>query len=231
LKKLYRISPFIIALMLASTAFTQKQFPKFSLATDLGLQRSFKEGQRYYAGGHTVHAIFHTDARNAIYTWISYYSNGKFSNDVTATAKLPATTPQQINYRNNAEMRFKHISVGWRRFINGNYNDESGHIYGYAGFGILLGRVDNTHTTPNSTPVVIDTADYNVPVRAGRANFKRLTVDLGLGYEGHMGANIYWYAEGRAWIPASDYPSKYIFVNDNAPLVGMFNLGIRILFE
>lgn len=225
MKKLYRIFLFVIALMLASTAFTQRQFPKFSLATDLGLQRSFKKEQRYFAGGHTVHGIFHTDARNAVYVWLSYYSAGKFSNDITATAKLPATTPQEINYRNNASMRFKHISMGWRRFINGNYNDESGHLYGYAGFGIMLGRIENTHS------VGIDTVDYTVPVRSGKANFKRLTADLGFGYEGHMGANIYWYAEGRVWIPASDFPSKYLFVNENAPLVGMFNLGIRILFE
>ena len=225
MKKLYRIFLFVITLALATTAFTQKQFPKFSLATDLGLQHSFKKEQRYYAGGHTVHAIFHTDSRNAVYAWISYYSPGKFSNDITATAKLPATTPQQIDYRNNASMRFKHISLGWRRIINGEYDDERNHFYGYAGFGILLGRVENSHS------VAIDTADYNVPVRAGKANFKRLTADLGFGYEAHMGANIYWSAEGRAWIPASDFPSKYIFVNENAPLVGMFNLGIRILFE
>jgi hypothetical protein len=225
LKKLYRIFLFVIAMMLASTAFTQKRFPQFSLATDLGFQHSFKKEQRYSAGGHTVHGIFHTDSRNAVYAWLSYYSAGKFHNDLTATAKLPATSPQQIGYRNNASMRFKHLSLGWRRFINGNYDDESGHLYGYAGLGILLGRVDNTHS------VSIDTADYNVPVRAGKANFKRLTADLGFGYEGHMGANIYWYAEGRAWIPTTDFPSKYIFVNENAPLVGMFNLGIRILFE
>jgi hypothetical protein len=225
LKKLYRIFLFVIAMMLASTAFTQKQSPSFSLATDLGLQRSFKKGQQYWAGGHTVHGIFHTDSRNAVYAWIAYYSAGEFSNDITATAKLPATTPQQIDYRNKASMRFKHISVGYRRVIDGDYNDESGHLYAYAGFGILLGRVQNTQS------VGIDTADYNVPVRTGIANFKRLTADLGFGYERHMGARIYWYAECRAWIPASDYPSKYLFVNNNAPLVGMFNLGLRILFE
>jgi hypothetical protein len=224
LKKPYRIPLFALALMLASTAMGQSQFPKFSLATDLGLQRSFKKEQRYFAGGHTVHLIFHTDNRNAVYGWLSYYSAGKFNNNVTATAKLPATTPQEIPYLNKAQMRFKHISFGWRRFLNGNYNDESGHFYGYAGFGILLGRVDNTHSPS------IDTADYFVPVREGKANFKRLTIDAGFGYEAHMGANIYFYTEGRVWIPASDYPSKYIFVNENAPLVGMFNLGLRILF-
>lgn len=225
MKQTSRIYLLAASLLLSSSLLAQSNFPKFSLATDLGLQRSFKKGQRYFAGGHTVHAIFHTDNRNAVYGWISYYSNGKFSNDVTATAKLPATTPQQINYRNDAEMRFKQLSFGWRRFLTGTYNDEENHLYATAGFGILLGRVDNKHS--NS----IDTADYNVPVRVGKANFKRLTVDFSLGYEFHLGANVYWYTEARFWIPASDYPSKYIFVNDNAPLVGMANLGIRILFE
>ena len=71
---------------------------------------------------------------------------------------------------------------------------------------------------------------YQVPVRIGKANFKRLTLDLGLGWETPLGADIFIYAEGRAWIPTTDYPSKYIFINDNAPLVGMINTGIRILF-
>jgi len=31
-------------------------------------------------------------------------------------------------------------------------------------------------------------------------------------------------------VPATDYPSKYLYVNDDSPLVGMFNLGVRILF-
>jgi hypothetical protein len=38
------------------------------------------------------------------------------------------------------------------------------------------------------------------------------------------------YASGKLWIPTSDYPSKYLFVNDDAPLVGMLGVGIRILF-
>ena len=212
---------FFICFAVASYA----QPARFSIATDLGLQRSFKKGQQYWAGGHTIQAQFHFTSKDGAYAWISYYTNGKFDNNVIATAKSPATVPQQINYLNHALMRFKQISIGWKKYLKGSFDKEEGwNLYGYAGFGLILGRVDNSHS------VSIDTVVYKVPVRMGKANFKRLTLDLGLGWEVPLGADIYFYAEGRAWIPTTDYPSKYIFVNDNAPLVGMINAGIRILF-
>ena len=205
--------------------FASAQPTRLSIATDLGLQRSFKKGQQYWAGGHTIQAQFHFTSKDGAYVFISYYTNGKFSNNVTATAKSAVTVPRQINYVNNAVMRFKQISVGWKKYMKGSSDIEEGwSIYGYAGFGLLLGRVDNSHSVP------LDTVVYNVPVRKGKANFKRLTLDLGLGWELPIGADTFIYAEGRAWIPTTDYPSKYIFVNDNAPLVGMVNVGIRILF-
>jgi hypothetical protein len=197
----------------------------FSIATDLGLQRSFKKEQRYMAGGHTVHALFHFTPRGSVYAWISYYSVGKFSNNLTATAKDQSTTPQQVNYRNNAEMRFKHLSVGWKHYFRGRYDAEEGwNLYGYTGFGLMLGRVVNSHS------VFIDTAIYDVPVYSGKANFKRLTLDVGAGYEVPLGGDIFFYTEGRLWIPTTDYPSKHIFINENAPLVASVNFGVRILF-
>ena len=202
------------------------QFPVFSLSTDLGAQRSFKKGQQYWAFGHTLQGHFNFTPKDGIYLWLSYYTNGDFSNQVTATAKSPATLPQQIAYTNNAVMGLKHFSTGWKKYLKGTFDSEGAwSLYGYAGFGLLLGRIENTHS------VAIDTNVYYVPVRSGKANFKRLTFDLGLGYEIPLGGDIYFYMEGRAWIPASDYPSKFLFVNDNAPLVGMLNAGIRILFN
>jgi hypothetical protein len=198
---------------------------QFSIASDIGLQRSFKKGQQYWAVGPTIQVQFHFSPKDGAYAWISYYTNGKFSNNVTASAKSPTTLPQQINYVNNAVMRFKQISIGWKKYLKGAFNIEEGwNIYGYAGFGLIMGRVVNTHS------VSIDTSVYKVPVRSGKANFKRLTVDLGLGWEVPLGGDTFFYAEGRVWIPTTDYPSKFIFVNDNAPLVGMINAGIRILF-
>ncbi len=217
-----KIFLFIIVIFLSIFSFSQIQF---SIATDLGLQRSFKKEQRYWAGGHTVQTQFNFNAKSGFYAWIAYYSVGKFSNNVTATAKSVSTTPQQVNYVNNAEMRFKHFSLGWKRYLKGSYIAEEGWgLYCYAGLGILLGKVTNSHS------VSIDTSVYFVPVRSGKANFKRLTADLGLGWEIPIGADIFFYIEGRVWIPTTDYPSKYIFINENAPLVGMLNAGLRIMF-
>ena len=214
------ISLYFITFFVVASGQTQ-----FSIASDLGLQRSFKKGQQYWAGGPTIQVQFHFSPKDGAYAWISYYTNGKFSNNVIASAKSTTTLPQQINYINNAVMRFKQISIGWKKYLKGAFNaEEKWNIYGYAGFGLIMGRVDNTHSVP------IDTSVYNVPVRSGKANFKRLTIDLGIGWEVPLGGDTFFYAEGRVWIPTTDYPSKFIFVNDNAPLVGMINAGIRILF-
>jgi hypothetical protein len=214
----------IVAILCCLAAISQQT--QFSLATDLGLQRSFKKEQQYWAGGHTIHCHFHVTPKDGIYLWLSYYSTGKFSNNLTATAKSPLTTPQQIRYVNEANMGFKQFSIGCKKYLKGSSNAEEGwNLYSYAGFGLLLGHVENTHSN------AIDTNVYVVPVRSGNANFKRLTLDLGLGWEVPLGGSIFFYTEGRVWIPTTSYPSKYIFVNKNAPLVGMFNTGVRILFD
>lgn len=175
--------------------------------------------------GHTINSIINITPKEGIYVWFAYYTNGNFRNDLTATAKSPTTIPQTIDYTSRSKMRFKHISIGWRKYLKGACDIEKGwSLYTSAGFGLLPGRVSNIHT------VTIDTAEYNVPVRNGVANFKRLTADLALGYERPIGADFYFYAEGKVWIPASDYPSKHIFVNNNAPLTAMLDFGLRILF-
>lgn len=221
LKKIFYIPVFL--LLLSTTASTQTM--QFSAATDLGLMRSFKEGQQFWTFGHTIHGFFDISPKEGVYIWFSYYNRGKFSNNLSAIAKSPLTLPQEINYVNRASLFFKHFSVGWRKFLVGRCDNEKGwNLYTTAGLGLLFGRVSNVHSTP------IDTADYNVPVLAGAAKFKRLTADLSLGYEKPLGAGFFLYGEGRVWIPASDYPSKYIFVNEKAPLTGMFNIGLRVLF-
>ena len=194
------------------------------MATDLGLQYSFKKEQRYLAGGHTAHALFHFTPRGAAYAWIAYYTVGKFRNSLVADAKSPSTIPQQQPYQNRAEMRFKHFSVGWKHYLKGAFNSSKWNLYTYGGFGLLLGRVVNNHSLP------IDTSVYDLPVLPGKANFKRLTLDCGIGYEIPIGADVYFYNDGRLWLPTTDYPSKHIFVNDNAPVVAVINFGIRVLF-
>ncbi|HLG40209.1 MAG TPA: hypothetical protein VI461_11095 [Chitinophagaceae bacterium] len=219
-----KIPSLLLATFVAVSVFSQT--PQFSLASDVSLLRSFKKDQRYWSIGQTVNFHFHFTSKDGVYAWISYYSNGKFKNDLAATAKQPATTPQQLNYRNSAELRFKHISLGWRKYLKGAFNTEKGwNLYSYAGFGLMIGSVVNTHS------VGIDTSLYIAPVSAGKANFKRLTLDLGLGIEWPVGGDIFIYFEGRALVPTTDYPSKYLFVNSNAPFTAAANAGLRILFN
>jgi hypothetical protein len=216
----------LILLLAFSSTAGYCQYPQLSVATDLGLQKSFKKDQQYLAIGQTINALIHLTPKEGMYVWFAYYSNGKFKNDVTATAKSVLTTPQQINYINDVKMRIKHFSMGYRKYIVGSADAEvKWNLYGYAGLGILMGRAENIHS------VFIDTAIYNVPVRSGKGNFKRLTLDLGIGWEIPLGGDFFFYAEGRTWIPTTGYPSKYLFVNNNAPVVGMVNAGLRILFN
>ena len=196
------------------------------MSTDLGIQRSFKKEQKYWAVGHTLQAHLNFTEKEGIYAWVSYYSDGKFSNLVLASAKSPSVTPAIIGYRNHASMRFKQFSIGYKKYLKGKVDaEETWNIYAYGGFGLMMGRIINIHNP------YVDSSNYHLPVREGKANFKRLTLDLGLGWETPLGADIFFYAEGRAWIPTTDYPSKYIFINNNAPVTGMVNAGIRILFD
>lgn len=195
------------------------------MATDLSIQRSVKKGQQYWAIGHTTTAHIHFTPKDGIYVSFAYYSNGKYKNNITATAKSGSTVPQQVNYVNSGNMRLKQFTTGWKKYLKGNAEAESGwNLYAYAGFGLLLGRVENTHS------VGIDTTVYNVPVLSGRANFKRLTLEPGIGWEKFLGGDLYMYMEGKVWIPTEGYPSKYIFVNAHAPWTAMISAGLRVLF-
>lgn len=222
LKKNIFISPGLL-LFFAANCFAQQAH--FSISTDIDAQHSFKKGQRYWAVGQTVQAHFDFTGKEGVYFLFSYYANGKFHNDLAASAKSSTTNPQQINFVNNGLMRYKHISIGWKHYLKGSFaNEDSWNLYGYAGFGLMLGRIQNSYSS------IIDTANYAVPVNSGKANFKRLTFDLGLGWEIMLGGNIYFYNEARVEIPTTDYPSSYLFINRNAPLMASINAGIRILF-
>jgi hypothetical protein len=216
----------LILLLLAPTLFLRAQYsPRFSVSTDIGVLKSFKAEQKFIAFGHTVQSHFHIAEKDGIYFWFSYYSGGKFHNSVVADAKPPGTVPVQINYRSDSKLSFKQFSLGWRHYLHGNAEMEKGwNLYGFAGFGLIYGSVNNS-LTPR-----VDTNLYYLPVREGEGKFKRLSLDLGVGYEKPLGADFFWYAELRSWIPTSGYPSRFLFINKNAPLVGQFNSGIRVLF-
>lgn len=210
---------------LLPATFLWGQQTRFSLSTDFSGLRSLKKQQQYWAVGQTVTAHFHITPRDGAYAWLTYYTNGIFRNQLNAPAKSPTTLPAEIAYTNKARMNFKHISLGWRRYLKGSSDTERGwNLYGYTGLGLMLGRIENLHS------VNIDTSDYLVPVLAGKSNFKRLTLDLGLGYERQVGGDVFLYLEGRTLVPVTDYPSRYIFINKYAPLTAALNIGLRVFF-
>ncbi|MES1218241.1 MAG: hypothetical protein ABUT20_22235 [Bacteroidota bacterium] len=212
-------------LLFSFFVFAQTQF---SIATDLSFLHSFKKDQQFNAVGQTVIVHFHFTPKEGAYIWYAYSSPGKFKNNFEAVAKSPSTTPQSLDFKSYSQIGFHSLSIGWKHYLKGaNNSDGTWNLYFTAGFGLVGGKVQNTYTIPK------DTAKYSFPANPvdGKGKFKRLTFDVALGYEIPIGMAIYMYGEARCWIPTTDYPSKYLFINDNAPLVGTANIGLRIFFD
>lgn len=217
-------------LLLAISGFSQVSFSQgfISVTTGLSLQRSLKKDQRFWAVGQDVIFNWHYTSRTGLYASVSYYTDGKFNNTLSATAKLPTTTPQEISFTNKAELRLEQLSLGWRYYLVGAADaEETWNLYGITGFGLIFGKATNNYST------TIDTSLYNAPQQPvnGSGHFKRLTLDLGLGWEIPLRADIFFYAEGKTWIPTTDYPSKYLFVNDDAPFIVNISAGLRIVIN
>ncbi len=218
-KKISFLIPLLFAGFISSSQAT------FSFGADLTVLHNFKEEQRFWSGGYDLIGVFHFTPKNGIYISSSFFANGKFVNKVQAVANSSTTIPQQIPYVNHSKLKFKEISIGWRKYLKGAPNIEKGwSLYSNAGFGLFMGTVENTLS------VSPDTSLYHVPVIGGKGKFKRLTIDLGLGYEMPLSGDLYLFSELEFWIPTSDYPSRYIYKNADAPLAGMVSAGIRIQF-
>jgi hypothetical protein len=201
---------------------------QMSIATDASLLRQFNKDQKFWAFGQTVQAQYHVTKKEAIYGWVSYYTNGKFKNTFTATAKDPLTTPVQTSYKVNSSIRYRQLSIGLKHYFKGSFDAEYiWSLYGYAGFGLLLGKAENNYSQ------VVDTAAYHISSPLpGDAAFKRLTLDAGLGVEMPLGTDIYLYTEVRTWLPTTHYPSHYLYRdNRNIPSIAAVNLGIRITIQ
>jgi hypothetical protein len=174
-----------------------------------------------------VQGNFHFSEKGSAYASVSYYTNGKFKNSLTASAKDSIVLPRSVNYNVESSLRYRQFSLGWKHYFKGAYNNEDGHnLYYTAGFGMLLGRIQNKHNR------LIDTSRYNLAQKSlpGTSNFKRLTLDAALGGEMLLGTGFYLYAEIRTWFRASDYPSPYLYSNDIPALV-LLNGGLRILID
>jgi hypothetical protein len=198
----------------------------FSIATDLSAVRNQKTNQHFWTAGHTIRGEIHLTKKDGPYAWISYIVPGKFKNSLSAAAKSTTTSPQSIAFVNKAKMNIKQVSIGWKHYFKGGSNtDDNWSLYGMAGFGVIGGHVSN------SFQALIDTSLYTTPVINGASRFKRLTADLGAGWEFPISGELILYNELTVWIPASDYPSKYLVANDKAPMIAAFHFGLRIFFD
>jgi hypothetical protein len=200
---------------------------RVSVGTDISFQRNFKKDQRFWTIGQTVTIDWHFTPKEGAYALVCYYSNGNFKNKLSATAKSPGTIPQEIFFINSSQVRLEQISFGWKHYYVGSSDAEKNwNLYALVGFGLIFGKATNKYS------IAVDTSLYNEPLQPvnGSGHFKRLTIDLGAGWEIPLGGDIFIYSEGKAWIPTTEYPSKYLFVNNNAPLAAMISAGLRILF-
>jgi hypothetical protein len=200
---------------------------RFSLSTELVAQRSLQKEQRFWAVGQNVIGTWHFSPKESGYALIGYFAPGSFYIPLVATAKSFATSPQEIVFRNREKIRLKEISFGWRHYLKGAFDvEDTWALYGLVGFGLVYGKASN------SFQAIPDTSLYYLPTEPlqGEGHFKRLSLDLGLGVEYPVGDEFFVYAEAKTWIPTTQYPSKYLFVNKNAPLVALASIGVRIIF-
>lgn len=219
------IAAFVLGLMLCASKVSHAQV-RFSIGTDISVMRHLAERQQFWTLGQTVQGNFHLTPRHSGYVWINYFVTGKFSNAFTATAKQPVTVPQQRPYTVNGSLRISMLSLGWKPYLKGTFNNEEGlNIYGLAGFGLAFIRAENTSSN------FPDTALYQPAVFAekGSKSFRRLTVDVGVGAEQSIGGGIYLYGDLRGILPVSSQSSSFFHSDAPLPKAIIASAGIRVL--
>jgi hypothetical protein len=220
LKKLFA------GLLLLGALHARSQY-RFSIATDVAVLRNFSPDQKFWSFGQSVLANFHFSKKESAYAMINYYARSKFDNEFTATAKTPPTVPSSFQYEVTGKWRINQFSVGWKHYLKGAFDqDHSWSMYSLVGFGLVSTKAENSFN------VSIDTSKYiyaPAPI-PGEGQFKRLTLDLGLGGEYAVGGNIFLYGEARTWLPTTDFPSPYLHNNKNVPLPVVLTAGIRVMF-
>ena len=212
----------LLSLSLSITLLLPAQ-PRFGVASGACVLRNFSPQQNFWAFGQTLQTLLHFSPKESAYGSLDYYTEGKYNNIFTASAKSPATSPQELDYIAVGRLSYRQISLGWKHYFKGSYDEHQNiSIYGLAGFGFLFAKVRNF--------VPIDTVLYNVVPTFGQSKVRKLTFDLGIGVEQSLGGNFFVFADGRMWLPASSHTSPYLSNQKNVPLAGIFSVGLRILF-
>ena len=200
--------------------------PYVSISTDVTLMRNFSPHQKFWAFGQSITGEFHFSKKETGYVALVYYSPGRFHNFFIANARSPQTIPSKVAYYVGGEWRMREVSLGWKHYFAGSFdNEKTFNIYGLAGFGLVFTKTRNTYEP-------VDTSLYDSPgvPQLGDGEFKRLTLDLGIGTELSLGGNFFAFGELKTWLHETDYPSPYLHSNKNVPLPVIMKAGLRILF-
>jgi len=221
LKKI--LSFFLFVLLVQGKGHAQL---RYSIATHFSLLRNFSPDQQFWAFGQCVEGNFHFTKKTTAYAWINYHSDGRFTNDFTATAKSPLTTPSQVSYTVEGTWGLRHVSLGIKHYFKGEFNAEEGYnLYGLAGLGLSFAKAKNRLVSP------LDASMYHLaPMPAlGEDEFKRLTLDVGLGMELPVASGYFVYSDVRTSLPISDYPSPMLHHTRHVPMPVMLVVGLRLL--
>jgi len=217
----------VVFLLLLSVVGHAQVQPAFSILTDASLLRNLTKGQSFTTIGQSVQANFHFTKTETVYISAGYHVRGKYKNTLLATPKDTAGGVTPVSYVSSSSLAYRHFSIGWKHYFLGAFNnEESINVYSTAGFGLLAGRVENTFSFRP------DTAFFVIPQQAieGTGRFQRLTFDVSLGVEKSIAAAFFLYGELKTWLPASNFPSPYLY-NNHTPQVLLLNGGVRILFD
>lgn len=200
----------------------------FSVASDMSLQRNLDNTHPFLAIGQAIMGQLHLTGKSTLYGLFGIYTKGKYKTVLTAKARLPLTQPNSFVFTSRGMMRLRQLSVGYKRFISGQY-DKPNHlnIYYTAGFGLIIGTVTNQFSPS------VDTATYTTEknLREGTGDFRRLTADLCIGGEYNLANDIFFYTDFRLAIPTTNYPYDLLSENKGSPLPACLHFGIRILFK
>jgi hypothetical protein len=198
---------------------------QFSLGTDVSVLRNSSPAQQFWTVGQTIRAEWYTGPKDGPYLSIGYYVKSKFDNQFSARAKSSTINPAEIMYRANSSWQFRQALLGWKHYFKGRFDGESNAgIYGTIGTGLLFARIENSFSQS------VDTSLYASPgPTAAAGTFRRIILDMGLGGEWAIGADVYAFGELRSLLQASETPSPLVAGSRAIPLAASVHAGLRVL--
>jgi hypothetical protein len=213
----------ILTVLTALSLFSAKA--QFSIGSDLSIVRQIGESKSFWGLAQSVQPSYGLTKKFLFYATLGYTSADKTTNRFTTNALADTITPKKINYSANTEWRTRQFATGIKYYFKGSYDNEEGlNVYGMAGIGVMSIKLTTDYTAG------IDTSNYqSFPPYPGEGTVNKLSFDSGLGIEGPLGGNFFWYTEAKAWIPTDKVTSPYL-LGSNKVMPIMVGAGLRVLF-